>query len=126
MNFLIACLSLGLVVFSITSITREIRLYRRAVKGETHYLVSRSRLRRRSVISALLLVEAGLLYFGNFHLKPEPAYRALLYWFSAMAVMIVVILLAFKDLKETRRDVDRIFKEAVLSAMKNVREAKRQ
>lgn len=125
MNWLISMLVGGLVAFSLGSAAKEIRLYRRAVRGEIQYLVSRARRNRRLLIAAFLLVEALLLFFGTFVLSLKNPGWTLLYWTPGLLLMIVVMLLAFQDFRETRRDMDRIFREAVQSAIKNVEKAKK-
>ena len=125
MNWLIGILICGLVVFSVGSAVREIRLYRRAERGEIQYLVSRQRRNRRLIVSLLLLIEAGLLHLGSFVLAFRSPHIALLYWIPALLLMMVVIALGFRDLRETRRDIDRIFHEAARSALKSVDQAKK-
>ena len=125
MDWLIGVLIFCLVVFSLASAVREIRIYRRAANGDVQYLVSRSRRNRRLLVSALLLVESVLLYLGTFVLSLRAPGAALLYWLSALVLMMIVIALAFRDLREMRRDIDRIFHEAARSALKNVDRANR-
>lgn len=125
MDWLIGVLVFCLVVFSLASAVREIRIYRRAANGDVQYLVSRSRRNRRLLVSALLLIESGLLYLGTFVFPLRAPGAALLYWLSALVLMMIVIALAFRDLREMRRDIDRIFHEAARSALKNVDRANR-
>ena len=119
MNWLIGVLVFCLVAFSLVSAVREFRLYRRAVRGDVQYLVSRSRRNRRMMVSAILLIEALLLFLGTFVLTFRSPHMALLYWIPALVLMMIVTALAFRDLRETRRDIDRIFHEAARSALKN-------
>lgn len=116
----------GLAVFSLGSAVREIRIYSRAERGDIQFLVSRRRRNRRLLVSGLLLIEAKLLFLGTFIYKLSRPPVALLYWTSALLLVIVVILLAFQDLRETRRDIDRILRESIKSALKKVEEAKKQ
>lgn len=116
----------GLAIFSLASAAREIRIYNRAERGDVQYLVSRPRRNRRLLISALLLIEAALLYLGTFVYKLSRPPVALLYWTGALLLIVVVMLLAFQDLRETRRDIDRIFRESIRSALKKAEEAKRE
>jgi hypothetical protein len=125
MDWLIGILICGLVVFSVGSAIREIRLYRRAVRGEIQYLVSRPRRNRRLIVSLLLLIEAGLLHLGSFVLIFRSPSVALFYWVPPLLLMMIVIVLGFRDLRETRRDIDRIFHEAARSALKSVDRAKK-
>ena len=126
MNWLLVSIIIGLFAFSIGSAIREVLMYRRAVRGEVHYLVSRPRLHRRLLISLLLFAEAALLFAGSFVLSFDQAGASLLFWCIALVVMMPVFYLALLDMRETRRDIDRIFHEAIKSALKNVQDAKKQ
>ena len=126
MNVVMAVVILGLSCFAVGSAAREILTYRRAARGEVPYLVSRSRFARRILISALLLGEAGLLFAGSFLLSfPQPGI-SLLFWLLALVVVMPVVYLAFIDMRQTRRDLDRIFQEAALSALKAVELRRRE
>jgi hypothetical protein len=125
MNWLVGFLIVCLLGFAIGSAVREIRIYRRAVRGDVQFLVSRSRRNRRLLISFFLVIESALLYFGTFQFKLSRPHVALIYWTPALLLMILVMLLAFQDLRETRRDLDRIFREAVQSALKNAKDARK-
>ena len=125
MNWVFLAIVLGLIAFAIGSAFREILMYRKATRGEVRYLVSRSRLTRRLLISLLLFAEGAVLYFGAFVLSFQQPGASLLYWSLALVLMMPVVYLALVDMRETRRDIDRIFYEAVKSALKNVENAKK-
>jgi hypothetical protein len=123
LNLLVPILIGGMTLFAVITAFREIREYRLAVEGEPQYLVSKQRRNRRLLISFLLLTEAFLLFLGFFVLHFQ-AGAALVFWLAPMFLIAAVVHLSLQDWKETRRDVDRIFKEAYSSALKKIENSK--
>jgi hypothetical protein len=121
----VSCIVLLMLGFALYTAYREIALYRKALQGEVRFLVSKSRLFRRLGISGLLIIESALLLIGHFLLKLTPT-QALLFWVPALILILVVIYLAMRDFRETRRDIDKIFLEAAHSAVKKAAEVKRE
>ena len=117
-SFLIASVTL----FAILTGAREILLYRKYLRGEINYLVSRERRNRRLVISLLLLTEAAFLFLGFFFLSFESPMLALAFWLPPLMLIGLVVYLSVQDIRETSRDIDRMFREASDSVMKKVRE----
>lgn len=125
MNVLILLLVAAMGGFAIVSAIREIRLYRKALKGDELYLVSRRRRNRRLLISLLLLSEAILLAVGFFFFTAETPFQELLFWIFPLLMILILIRLSLQDFRETSRDIDRIFKEARISAMKSLKKNRR-
>jgi len=118
MHFLTAILILAIVGFSIFSGIREVRVYRRARRGEPLLLVSRARLRRRLVISALLLIVAAFLFVGFFLLNSKDPLLNLGVWIPPLFLIAAVVYLSIQDFRETSRDLDRIMRDATDIARK--------
>ncbi len=117
---IVSCIILLMLGFALYTAYREILLYRKALKGEVRLLVSKSRLLRRLIVSGLLIVESIFLGMGFFVLKLTP-HQSLIFWISALGLILVVIYLAMRDFRETQRDIDKIFMEATRSAIKKER-----
>lgn len=111
--------------FAVISAIREIRLYRRALKGDELYLISRRRRDRRLVISLLLITEAAFLLIGVFFFVSEKPYQELLFWTPPLLLIALLVHLSLQDFRETSRDIDRIFREASKSALEIVQKDKR-
>lgn len=109
-----------MLIFAVVSGAREIVVYRKALRGEVEYLVSKKRLKRRLLISAILTIESVLLFTGFFLLGPRSPEIELLYWLPALALILFLISLTMRDFQETRQDIDRIFREARDSARKTI------
>ena len=125
MNALIVLLVAAMGGFAIVSAIREIRLYRKALKGDELYLVSRRRRNRRLLISLLLLSEAITLAIGFFFFTAETPFQELLFWIFPLLIILILIRLSLQDFRETSRDIDIIFKEARNSAMKSLKKNRR-
>ena len=102
----------GMVVFAIWSAIREIKAYRKCLKGHRQYLVSKKRRNRRVLISAVLILEAVFLSFGIFILKFKNPSEALIYWIAPTALIIWLVYLGMRDFRETSHDLDVIVREA--------------
>jgi hypothetical protein len=124
MDSLVLLISGAMGGFAVVSAIREIRLYRRAVKGDELYLVSRRRRNRRLLISLLLIAEAAFLLIGHFLHRSEQPYQELLFWLLPLGVAVSLVHLSLQDFRETSRDIDRIFKEARKSALKTMEKKK--
>jgi hypothetical protein len=124
MNLLVVPVIAGMVVFALASAFRETVQYNRALRGDLQYLISKQRRNRRLLISFLLLLEAVFLFLGFFVIKAGGNPFVLLFWLAPMFVVGVVVHLSFQDWKETRRDVDRIFKDAYSTALKRIENSK--
>ncbi|HET6267323.1 MAG TPA: hypothetical protein VFG11_06355 [Acidobacteriota bacterium] len=120
MNEFVAAICAAMTAFAIFTAWREIKLYRKATKGEVQYLISQKRLKRRLLISLILLGEAGFLLFGFFFLHTASPHFELLFWVVPFCLILLVLTLTFRDLHETRKDVDLIFREARDSALKMI------
>jgi hypothetical protein len=118
MNWLVGLIAVCMTAFAVVSAIREIQLYRKALRGEVRYLVSRKRLVRRMLISVILLVETGLLVFGFFFLAAKSSGVELLYWMAPLVLVFVLFSLTIRDLHDTRRDVERIFLEEMRDTVK--------
>jgi hypothetical protein len=125
MDALVLLIGAAMAGFSLVSAIREIRLYRRAIKGDELYLISRRRRNRRLFISLLLLVESAFLVMGHFFYRAENPNHELLYWVLPLAIIILLVHLSLQDFRETSRDIDRIFKEARNIALKTIEKNKR-
>ena len=121
---LVSCIILLMLGFALFTAYREILLYRKALKGEVRLLISKSRLLRRLVVSGILITESIFLGMGFFVLKLTP-FQSLIFWIPALALILIVIYLAMRDFRETRRDIDKIFLEATQAAIKKAAETKR-
>jgi nitrate/nitrite transporter NarK len=119
----VSCIVLLMLGFALFTAYREVVLYRKALKGEIRFLVSKSRLFRRLGISGLLILESVFLVIGHFALKLTPT-QALFFWVPALILILAVIYLAMRDFRETRRDIDKIFLEAARSAIKKAAKEK--
>lgn len=122
MGILAALVISGMVLFAVATGIREIHLYRKYLKGDVQYLVSRNRRNRRLLISILLLVEASLLIAGLFFLHFETPGPALLFWIPPLVLIVWIVYLSLADLRETSRDIDRILSDATEAALKKARE----
>jgi hypothetical protein len=120
MEELVLLMIAGMGGFSVISAIREIRLYRKVLKGADLYLVSRRRLNRRLFISFILLAETTFLLVGVFFFTAEKPYQELLFWTPPLLLIILLVHLSLRDFRETSRDIDTIFKEARNSALKVV------
>ena len=118
MIWIVGLLAIAMAVFAIGSAIREVRLYRKALKGEIQFLISRSRMVRRILISLILLTESGFLIFGFFFFHPQKPGFELLFWVPPLILIFALLFLTFRDLYETSRDVDRIFREELREAAK--------
>jgi hypothetical protein len=125
MDALVLLIGAAMAGFAVVSAIREIRLYRRAIKGDELYLISRRRRNRRLFISLLLLVESAFLVMGHFFYRAQNANHELLYWVLPLALIILLVHLSLQDFRETSRDIDRIFKEARNTALKTIEKNKR-
>jgi hypothetical protein len=124
MNLLVVFLIAGMVAFATVTAFREILQYKRALKGDLQYLMSKQRRNRRLLISFLLLIEALFLFLGFFVIKSGANAIALLFWLGPMFLVVAIVFLSLQDWKETRRNVDLIFKEAYLSALTKIERSK--
>jgi hypothetical protein len=122
---LVSCIVLMMLGFAVYSAVREISLYRKALKGEIQFLISKSRLSRRLIVSALLILESAFVVLGYYVLKLTPM-QSLLFWSPALLLILVVVYLAMRDYRETRRDIDRILLEATHAAIAKAAQAKRE
>lgn len=109
-------ISLMLVVAAITAF-REIKLYRKALTGKVQYLISKSRLARRLTVSGLLFVESIFFIIGFYVLNLSDPVQSLLFWTPALILILLVVYLAMKDFRQTRRDIDKILLEAARSSI---------
>jgi hypothetical protein len=124
MSLLVILLIAGMVLFAIVTAFREALQYNRALQGDLQYLVSKQRRNRRLLISFLLLLEALFLFLGFFVIPSSGNALALLFWLSPIALILIVVYLSLQDWRETRRDVDLIFKEAYRTALKKIESSK--
>lgn len=124
MNLLVVLLITGMGVFAIATAFRETLQYNRALKGDLEYLVSKQRRNRRLLISFLLLLEALFLFLGFFVIKSGGNAVELLFWLAPVFLVVMIVHLSLQDWKETRRDVDRIFKEAYRTALNKIENSK--
>jgi len=110
----------AMVLFAISSAVREVQVYRRSVRGELNYLVSKQRRNRRLIVSFLLLLEAIFLFLGIFVFSLHEPFKALVYWTPPLFLIGLLVYLSILDFRETSRDVDRIFREASETILKKV------
>ncbi|HSE40533.1 MAG TPA: hypothetical protein VLH08_07170 [Acidobacteriota bacterium] len=122
---LVSCIVLMMLGFALYTAIHEISLYRKALKGEIQFLVSKSRLLRRLIVSALLILESAFVVLGYYVLKLTPL-QSLLFWSPALLLILIVVYLAMRDYRETRRDIDRILLEATHAAIAKAAQAKRE
>lgn len=118
MNWLVGLIAVCMTVFAVVSAVREIQLYRKALRGEVRYLVSKRRLTRRVGISAILLAETVFLVFGFFFFSSKSPGIELLYWMAPLVLIFILFSLTFRDMAETKRDVERIFLEEMRNSVK--------
>lgn len=126
MHFTIPLLIAAMILFAIFTAVRESNQYQKALKGEIEYLVSRKRRNRRMWISTILLLEAALLYFGFFRLNFMLPWQALMFWCTPIVLIGLLVHLSFLDLRETRRDIDRIYQEAYRTALSKIEKERRR
>ena len=124
MLILVGLMIAVMVLFAAFTARSEILLYRKAVKGEVKFLVSAKRRNRRLLISAILVLEAAFLFLGFFVLNGQTPLQALLFWLPPMLLILVLIWLGLSDLKETRKNIDRILVETCLNALQKARNRK--
>jgi hypothetical protein len=110
-------IGLMLVFASITAF-REIKLYRKALSGKVQYLISKSRLARRLTVSGLLFIESIFFIIGFYVLNLSDPFQSLLFWTPALFLILLVVYLAMRDFRETRRDIDKILLEAARSSIR--------
>lgn len=126
MHFAVPLLIAAMILFAVFTAIRESNQYQKALKGEIEYLVSRKRRNRRMWISAILLLEAALLYLGFFRLNSMKPWLALAFWLTPILLIGLLVHLSLLDLRETRRDIDRIYQEAYRSALKKIEKERRR
>lgn len=125
MDLLVVPIIVAMILFASVSAFREVLIYQQALKGELQYLVSKRRLTRRLLISAVLIAEAVLLSCGFFLLPPgQSASQALLFWMVPLLLIVALVYLSLQDFHETSRDIDRIFKEAKQTAAEVIEKRK--
>ncbi len=111
--------------FAIITAAREVVLYRKALKGEVQFLISKSRLSRRLVVSGLLTLESVFFTIGFFILDLTNPIQSLLFWTPALLLILLVVYLAMRDFRATRRDIDKILLEAARSAIQKTQTEKK-
>jgi hypothetical protein len=102
----------GMIVFAVWSAIREIQAYRKYLKGDRQYLVSKKRRNRRVLIAGVLILEAALLSLGVFVLTFKNPSAALIYWVAPTVLIIWLVYLGMRDFQETSHDLDVIVREA--------------
>jgi len=117
----------GFVIFAIVSFSlfsgfREISVYRKARRGEPLLLVSRIRLRRRLMISGLLLIISCFLFVGFFLLSSAAPLLNLAIWIPPLILISLVVYLGIQDFRETSKDLDRILRDSTDIARKKIKE----
>lgn len=122
--------ALGIIItlmlaFAILTAVREIVLYRKALKGRVLFLISKSRLARRLTVSGLLIAESVFFTIGFFILDLTNPIQSLLFWAPALLLILLVVYLAMRDFRETRRDIDKILLEAAHSAIQKAQREKK-
>ena len=122
---LVSCIVFMMLGFALYTAIREISQYRKALKGEIQFLVSKSRLMRRLIVSALLILESAFVMLGYFVLKLTPL-QSLIFWSPALLLILIVVYLAMRDYRESRRDIDRILLESTHAAIAKAAQAKRE
>ena len=111
MEILVGLLIAGMIVFAVWSSIREIQAYKKYLKGDKQYLVSKKRRNRRVLVAALLILEAVLLSLGIFVLHFENPVESLLYWIVPTVLIICLVVLGMRDFQETSHDLDVIVRE---------------
>jgi hypothetical protein len=122
MHFFADFLILAIVLFSVFSGIREISVYRKARSGEPLYLVSKKRLRRRLIISGILLIVSLFLFLGFFVVSSSAPLSNLMIWVPPLILIILVVYLSIQDFRETSRDLDRILRDASEIARQKIKE----
>ena len=112
MGIVVGALISGMILFAVWSAIREVRAYRKYLKGDPQYLVSKKRRNRRVLISTLLILEASFLFLGIYVLRFENPYQSLIYWIIPTGIIIWLVILGMKDFQETSHDLDVIVREA--------------
>jgi amino acid transporter len=107
-----ALLIAGMILFAVWSAAREIKTYRKYLRGEKEYLVSKKRRNRRVCIAGVLIGQAVLLFLGIFILKFQQPLQMLVYWTAPTALIGVLVYLGMQDFRETSHDLDVIVREA--------------
>ena len=125
MDLTVILIIAGMALFAVISATREILLYRSALRGNTQFLVSKRRLQRRLFVSLVLVVEGVLLYVGFFALTLDSPFAALLFWTPPLLLICLLVYLSILDYRETSRDIDRIFLEASNTIREKIKQQKR-
>ena len=111
MKIVVGALIAGMVLFAIGSAVREIKLYKNHLQGRGEFLVSKHRRNRRLFIAFVLLLEAAFLFCGVFLLNFTTPISALLFWIPPLFLIVFLVSLGLKDLRETSRDIDVIVRE---------------
>src|SRR3990170_7559542 len=112
----------AMVLFACISAIREIVLYRRAMRGELFYLVSKPRRNRRLVISSILIIEALFLFFGFFVFRHSSPGATLVFWAPPLLLIGLLLYLSVQDFRETSRDLDQIVRESSEVILRKARE----
>ena len=126
MLILVGLIILVMVLFAALTARSEILLYRKAVKGEVEYMISLKRRNRRLLISLILILEAVFLFLGFFLLKFDKPADALLFWLAPLLLIFALAYLGIADLRQTAKDIDRIFVESALDALKKAKDQKQR
>ena len=126
MDMTVSLIIAGMVLFGVISAAREILLYRSALRGNTEFLISKSRLQRRLFVSVVLIVESALLLLGFFVLTLDSPFAALLFWTPPLLLIGLLVYLSILDYRETSRDIDRIFLEASNTIREKIKQHKRE
>ncbi len=119
MNIAVGIIIVLMLVFAVVTASREITLYRKALAGKVHYLISKSRLARRLTVSGLLFVESIFFVIGFFILNLSHPLQSLLFWTPALILILLVVYLAMRDFRQTRRDIDKILLEAAHASVQD-------
>ncbi|MCI0443697.1 hypothetical protein L0244_23250 [bacterium] len=122
MNIAVGIIIVAMLVFAVVTASREITLYRKALAGKVQYLISKSRLARRLTVSGLLFVESFFFVIGFYVLNLSDPLQSLLFWTPALILILLVVYLAMRDFRETRRDIDKILLEAARSSIREKKE----
>jgi hypothetical protein len=123
MNIAVGIIIVLMLVFAVVTASREITLYRKALAGKVQYLISKSRLARRLTVSGLLFVESIFFVIGFYVLNLSDPLQSLLFWTPALILILLVVYLAMRDFRETRRDIDKILLEATQTSIREKKEA---
>jgi hypothetical protein len=123
MNIAVGIIIISMLVFAVVTASREITLYRKALAGKVQYLISKSRLARRLTVSGLLFVESIFFVIGFYVLNLSAPLQSLLFWTPALILILLVVYLAMRDFRETRRDIDKILLEATQTSIREKKEA---